>query len=254
MNFRQCMLCAMLSAGVLSPVQGRDAGDVVIFSTAVKVGVDAAGKAIEFEPAAELSPALRDMVEARARELQFRPAMVGGQPQGGVTYAVFNVCAVPEDDRMLVAAEFGGNGPVLADGATSPRPPQYPVEALRRGLSADLIVHYEVQADGRAVFDRLEYAEGTRPQGRRLFEAMAQDWVADMRYTPEQVGGEAVTTRISMPVSFEVMRGGRREAQQVLERNRQHWLERPECQAAQQAQGGGHMVSAESPFVISDAG
>lgn len=254
MNFRQWMLCAMLSAGALSPVQARDAGDVVIFSTAVKVDVDAAGEAVGFESSAELSPALRDLVETRARELQFRPAMVDGQARGGVTYAMFTVCAVPEGDRMLVAAEFGGNGPVLADGAISPAPPRYPVEALKRGLSADLIVHYEVQADGGAVFESLEYAEGTRAQGRRLFEAMAQDWVAGMRYTPEQVGGEAVATRISMPVSFEVMRGGRREAQRMLERNRQEWLERPECQAAQQAQGGGHMVSAESPFVIRDAG
>lgn len=237
-----------VSAGAQNP------GEVVAFQTSVKVAVDARGHPVETEASPALSAGVREFVEARARDLVFEPALVDGHARGGVTYVVFGVCAVPDGDQMRMAAEYRMHGPGQADGAAHPSPPRYPVEAARRGLSADMTVHYVVRPDGTATLERVEFAEDDEARGRRLFERMARDWVASMQVLPEEVDGQPVTTQVSTPVMLALANAGSDRAQAMLENMRDSQAGSAECNAGERTQSGRPGVTARSAFVIREAG
>jgi len=246
---------SLLAFAIAAQASARDAAEVVAFPTMVKVVVDERGQPTDIEASPKLSRGLRDFVEARARDLAFEPAVIEGRPRGGVTYVVFGVCAVPAaGDQMQLAAEYRSHGPGLADGSAYPAPPRYPVEAARRGLSANMTVNYTVQPDGSASLDSVEFADGTRDRNRAPFERMAREWVADMQTLPEQVDGQAITSRVSTPVTLEVADTGSRKAREMLKNMQDSRTGSAECLAAEQTQAGGQVVTTQSAFVIRDAG
>ncbi|MFL6588444.1 MAG: hypothetical protein ACJ8GV_16375 [Luteimonas sp.] len=249
------LIGSLLAGAIAASASARDAAEVVAFPTTVKVVVDERGQPTDIEASPKLSQGLRDFVEARARDLAFEPAVIDGRPRGGVTYVVFGVCAVPAaDEQMQLAAEYRSHGPGLANGSAYPAPPRYPVEAARRGLSANMTVHYIVQPDGSASLDSVEFAEGTRDRSRAPFERMAREWVGGMQALPEQVDGQAITTRVSIPVTLEVANAGSRKAREMLKNMQDSRTGSAECLAAEQTQPGGQIVTAQSAFVIRDAG
>lgn len=245
---------SLVAGAIAVSATAQCADEVVAFPTTVKVVVDERGQPVDIEASPALSQGVRDFVEARARDLVFEPAVIDGRPHGGVTYVVFGVCAVPVGDRMQMAAEYRAHGPGQADGAPYPMPPRYPIEAARRGLSVDMTVNYVVQPDGSATLDGIDFAEGTRAAGRRLFERMAQTWVADMQALPEEVDGQAIMTRVSMPVSLAVANAGSRQARDMLQEMQASTQGSAECLAAERAQTGGQVATARSAFAIRDAG
>ncbi|PJJ96736.1 hypothetical protein CO641_12835 [Lysobacteraceae bacterium NML91-0213] len=242
--------CAALVAAAPAPAQQADTP--VAFTTMVKVAVDDTGRPGVVEAMSPLPDPVRDFVEANTRELEFQPAMIEGQPRGGVTYVVMGVCAVPDGEQMRMAAEYRGNGPGHAGGKPYPDPPRFPVEALKRELGADMTIRYTVRADGSAALDTVDFHD-ERQRGKGMFERMAREWVGGMRLLPEEVDGQAVSTPVSTPVQLTVARAGTRAAREMLESARRSWADRPECLAAERPSG--QAVAAQSPFVVrEDAG
>lgn len=249
------LTCGLMAAAIAAPAVAHQAADVVAFQTAVKVVVDARGEPTGVETSPALPQNVRDFVESRARDLAFEPAVIEGQSRGGVTYVVFGVCAVPAGDQMRMAAEYRGHGPGRRDGAAYPAPPRYPMDAARRGLSADMKVHYIVQPDGRATLDAVEFADSTRANARAPFERMAREWVGQMQMLPEQVNGTPISTRVSTPLTLTVGHAGSARTRDILQRTHDAQTGSPECVAAEQAQSGGQqLATARSAFVIRDKG
>lgn len=241
--------CCLVLATTPAMANGTDGP--VAFTTMVRVAVDATGAPADVEAVAPLPVAVRDFVEARARRLEFRPAIIEGQARGGVTYVVMGVCAVPDGDAMVMAAEYRSNGPGQAGGVPYPALPRYPVEAIKRDLSADMTIRYTARPDGSAELDGVDFAN-ERQRGKGMFERMARDWVRDMRLLPEEVDGRPVSTPVSTPVEFAVARVGTQRAREMVEAARRSWADRPECLAAERPSG--QVVVAQSPFVVRDAG
>ncbi len=251
-----CVLlaCGMAAGAISLSASAQNANGVVAFPTSVKVVVDDSGRPAQIEAATSLPQGIREFVEARARDLSFEPAMVNGRARGGTTYVVFGVCAVPSANGMQVAADYRGHGPGQVDGAAYPAPPRYPVAAVRQGLSVSMTVDYVVQPDGRAALESIAFADGTRARAKPHFERMARDWVGSMRVLPELVDGEAISSHVSTPVTLETARVGTRHERDMLRRARDSVAESAECLAAEQAQPGQQVVTAESAFAIRSPG
>ena len=95
---------------------------------------------------------------------------------------------------------------------------------------------YRVEPDGTA---KVEAIEGSRPELRH-FKAALEVWIETLAHEPELVGGEAVATRLSVPVEFRLGHG--RPQQQ----DRQ---ELSSCQAALgKAADQDRTVALDSPF------
>lgn len=249
-TMRALACCATLVAA--TPALAQQVDTPVAFTTMVKVAVDDAGRPAVVEAVSALPEAVRDFVEARTCELEFQPAMIDGRAHGGVTYVVMGVCAVPDGDAMVMAAEYRGNGPGQTDGTPYPAPPRYPIEAARRDLGAEMTIHYTARPDGSAALDRVEFNDKAQ-RGKGMFERMARDWVRDMRLLPEQVDGRPISTPVSTPVELVVARAGTPRAREMLEAARRSWVDRPECLAVERPSG--QAVAAQSPFVVrEDAG
>ena len=183
--------------------------DVVAFKATVRVEVDAAGKPVKVEAPADLPEAIRAFVEKRVASWDYAPARQDGTPVPAVTYVKVGACAVPLPDGkgFSLGVDFKGNGPKLAHAAERLPPPYYPDEARRRGAEGTFKVSYTIQPDGSARLDAIEPLEGGNWALKQLRGALT-DWVGQLRYQPEQVNGQAVATRMSMPVEFRLGNGG----------------------------------------------
>ncbi len=88
-----------------------------------------------------------------------------------VSVLVVAACATPDRPLQLVS----GDGPV------------YPADARKNGLEGDVLVQYDVSADGRVVRARVVSSEPPE-----LFDDAALAAVRSWRYVPARRGGKVV--------------------------------------------------------------
>jgi len=130
----------------------------------------------------------------------------------------FDPVAVPLAAKALPASPAGASpGPpptqsarrpgndVPADSAAHPAadnaPPVYPRWARRRGLQGRLVLRVRIAADGAA-----REVEVIESSGHPVLDESARAAVAGWRFTPARRAGEAVASRLDIPVSFRLRR------------------------------------------------
>lgn len=195
----------MLGIGLLVFAFAASAGDatsdVVRFQASARVALDAQGVPQQVQANEKLPPAVRSAVEQHVMRWRFEPAQIGGVAKAGVTHVSLDACAVPAPDgTMRMAMEYRSNGPGLAGDAMLVAPPRYPAEAARYGRQGSFNVVMRIGADGNASVERIERVSGLA----KPFEKTLREWVAAMRYVPEEVDTVPISTQISMLVDFEM--------------------------------------------------
>lgn len=174
-----------------------DASKLMLFSSKVKLDVDNTGQVSAATADSALPEAVRNAIETSARRWRFSPPMRAGHPVAGVTYARLDACAAPVDGQYRFAIKFRGNGPAH-DGN---RYPLFPSQPMIRGDSARVKVEYRVMTDGTALIDDIQLETGAAAYHRQYRQSI-ETWLKSGSYRPEQLDGQPVVTRISVPVEF----------------------------------------------------
>lgn len=219
----------------------------IYFRTSVKLTVDASGKVQAAEALARMPKALRDVIEERARDWDFQPLSTGG----GVTYALAGACAIPmQDGGYRLAVDYKANGPRVEDSDDGwLPPPRYPKDAARSGQEAESVVDFTVDVDGRATLNGISYVRDTK-MTHRYFDETIKQWIENMHYSPEQVAGTPIATRMQVPVNFMMTNGSYAEKKYVQSEQ----AATPECQAATAPRALQLPVAVDSPFKKLEAG
>ena len=240
----------LTSVALLAGVVG--AAEPVAFRAEAKVEIDASGRPTKIEASADLPEAVRTFIEKKVATWQFAPPSRDGVTGSGVTYLNLGACAVPVANGYRMAVDFKGNGPRLAGRPMLP-PPRYPPAAQRAGEGAQMVVKWIVEADGRATLEQIERSDGAKVKRIDHFDKPIREWVASLRYDPEELAGKAVRTRVVVPVTFSIgdAKGAGTFKQQLVERAKQS----PECQlAASKLLDGLQPVAVDSPFKLLKSG
>lgn len=233
----------MLWIGLLAFASAASAGgtknEAVRFYANARVVLDGQGVPQQVVPNERLPKIVRDQVEQRLLQWRFEPARVDGQNKAGVTYVFLDACAVPQvDGGMRMALDYRSNGPALAGAALVPHAPRYPADAARSNREGSFRVMVNVGTDGLATVGAIE----TRSGSLKSFEKALRDWVASLRYVPEEVDGRPVATQLAMPVDFSL--GGSTSRRLDRER-RAEMLDSAECRAVT-----GQDADPERPVVL----
>ena len=198
-------LIAALATCAGAALAGEPAQKPVFFNTTARVTLDAAGMPLSIEPNPELPEAVRAYIQRRVRQWRFSPPERNGITGGAITYIRLGACALPEPSGgYRLGVDLKGNGPRYA-GAPALMVPPYPRHEMRRGGEAKMLVSYVVEPDGSTTFEGVEFTDG-RSHRRDSFADVVRLWVERMRYEPEFLAGQAVRTRISVPLEFMLTR------------------------------------------------
>lgn len=194
-------LVAISSAGVTAAEEPKQDGPVELWLTA-SVAIDEGGRVqdLRWDEASKLDAAIADTLTPMVSGWEFTPATADGRPASTSTGLLVEVEVEPLDDgRAKVRVVNARTGPIVS----SARPPSYPTDAVRAGVSASLQVVVEVGADGAPVVRDVAY-EGSDGADRHRDAFIASTRKALTRWTfhPEVVAGQAVQAPVSIPVEF----------------------------------------------------
>lgn len=243
---------AALALASLGSQANAEAPAPVTFYTNVRVALDVTGAPTEVQGDPEMPELLRSRIEQTVREWRFSPPLKSGNPVSGVTYLHLGACAIAQADGGLnLSVDYKGNGPGAIN--LSKIFPQYPMDAVRSGVSADLVVVYTVGTDGLATLEEIKDVTKRRGKSRtRVFQATIQDWVSKLRFKPEELAGQPVATRMETPVQFELdsSESARSLQKKQMEKSRMT----PECIAAMEkkVEPGFGTLAVDSPFAMLD--
>jgi len=240
---KKLFVCLVMAAGMAG------ATEPVAFRASARVEIDAAGKPMNIEASKDLPDSIRTFIEKTVATWHFTPPSRGDVSGIGVTYLSLGACAFPEGGNYRMAIDLKGNGPSLVS-HPEPSLPRYPSEAMRAGREADLVVKWIVETDGLASLERIERKGGTALRKNDPFFKPIKEWIAQLRYEPEELAGHRVRTRISMPFKFSLL--PRRSTTQTENQKEMNGLmQSPECQIAASRLGEDmHAVAVDSPVSI----
>lgn len=186
--------------------QAGDAAEPIRFPATARVVLDAEGVPQQVDANPRLPGVVRQAIEARVKQWRFEPARVEGAPRPGVTHVKLQACAIPQPDGSLrVGMDYESNGPGYAEDALRLPPPPYPAQAARAGSEGRVQVLLRIETDGRATVQSLKARRGRLKD----FEDTLRQWVASLRYVPEEVDGRPIATQMDIPVDFSFTHGSR---------------------------------------------
>ena len=168
------------------------------------------GSVHDYELETRLPPRVAGLVDQTVRGWKFHPILVDGRPVIATTRMRLVIEAVPgEDGYALRVADVAFGEPERGANA----PPDYPIEALRRGISAHVSLLLKVDASGKVSeshVERVDLSENLGKRGsamRALFAKASQAAAAGWTFEPgETVDGAPVDMRIRVPVDYTVQR------------------------------------------------
>lgn len=189
-------LCAPASARTPEPMELR---------AGLTVQVDASGKvsAVQLmEKDAERLPAtIREPLLADARAWSFDPALRNGQPVPSSTHVFLTLRADPVDakgDAWALRITRASNGPAVE----RPEAPRYPMNAIRNGAVARVVVEVDVAADGSVEEARVVEVESSKSRYNDDFVDATLATVDSWRFTPEQVAGQPIAGTVQVPTTY----------------------------------------------------
>lgn len=171
--------------------------DVRTLTTVARLEVGGDGHVLDVRPDSSLSPAVADALVQTVRSWRFSVASPGHQPSSGVTFLRVRACVVPDGDQAQLKFKYLGNGPRSLGSPT----PMFPAKAYQDGLDGHYRVVYRVQPNGKAIVEDIESVKGGSRADKRFHPAIHR-WIEGASYTPEQINGEPVATRLTTTVEF----------------------------------------------------
>jgi hypothetical protein len=190
------LILSLLASGAVAAGKSK-APQLMLFSSNVRLEVDNTGQVIAARADATLPDAVRTAIEGGVRQWSFSPPMRDGRPVAGVTYARLDACAAPVDGQYRFAIKYRGNGPAH-DGQKFPL---FPAQAMMRGDSARVKVDFRVMTDGTVTIDDMQFETGAKVYHRQYRQSI-ETWLKSGTYRPEELDGQPVVTRITLPVEF----------------------------------------------------
>jgi len=189
------LLLAAATATAASAAEPR----VVLSDAYAAVELDAAGSVESVQVQGELPGAMASAVEANVRRLKFTPPSRDGRPVSARTFVRMQTCAEKVGSDYRLSMRFRTQGPM----PLQPTPPEYPIEALRAGVSAEYRYVTQVNPDGSVSLAELTRT-GRDKSYDREFRRAIQRWAQAQHYRPESVAGTAIGTRLAGSNSFNI--------------------------------------------------
>lgn len=247
------LLFAWLLAAQVGMAAAADKPKLIAFKADARVMVDATGKPTQVEASRNLPEPIREYIEKRVSAWSFEPPQRDGQGGAGVTYVHLGACAAQIEEGYSLAIDYKGNGPGYGNDYGMRLPPRYPTAASVAGQEATIRVTYVVEADGRVKLEDREYVGDGRPSGhvRKAFDDAIRDWTKQLRYRPEELAGNPVRTRLTVPVDFKLSDNPRAAS---LAQFRQTAIDSDECRMASDQQQGLVPIAENSPFKLISQG
>lgn len=226
------------------------AGEPVIFPTAAKIWVNAAGVPARVEVSEQTPEAVRAYVTKEVSAWRFEPPTVNRVASEGITYLSLGVCAVETEQpgAFRLALEYRGNGPGNPANSPSLPPPRYPAGAASRGIVGTWYVEYTLDANGHATINVIR-PEKKGQRGREYFTPALKQWMEQFVFLPEQVAGKPVSTRSGVRVNFTM--GGESKERMLSRAAAIEAKNSDACLAAKKAVGDTLApVALDSPFKL----
>ncbi|WP_242108780.1 energy transducer TonB [Luteimonas aquatica] len=211
---------------------GAGAVGPVAFDTTVKVAIDASGTPTQVLTAPKLPQPVREKLEESVKAWRFTPPSRDGKAVAGATFVRLAACAMPDArGGLTMSVAYKGNGPEALNMLKAL--PKFPSDrdALRE-KRVEFSVEYTVDPNGRAKLAEIKQVEGS-DKALKAFTPALREWVSKLRFTPEEVDGMLVSTRMRTPIVYRVSSAAlsptrEQEQERLLERGRMS----PECLAA----------------------
>jgi hypothetical protein len=161
----------------------------------VSVGVD--GRVTDATLVEKKVPAvIESAILARVKGWRFDPVTANGTAVPAVTYAAFYACAMKSGNGYDLAVKYLDNGPLLEN---SVRFEFQPVVSEFSKAEQTITVKLTILPNGKAQLDDVVLVD-VDPRIDRDVRLSVKHWLDDMRYTPEQVGGQPVATAMEWPL------------------------------------------------------
>ena len=224
--------CALL-AGLPSVHVAADTSTPVPIEQALLLGVDGKltidqqGVPSGYEIKTKLPQKLHDSLEQRVRSWRFEPVLIGGKPVIASTAMHVTLAALGTGDDYRVsvdsvsfpqtqgqAPDASGEPlmPTIVKFRGRPDPPDYPRDAFRRGLEADVLVYLRLRSDGHVDQATVAQVALLNAKGKpsdlngaaKLFEREALSIVPSWRFdvTVNVPNPTASDMTIAVPLSF----------------------------------------------------
>lgn len=218
----------------LAALAGQPASPaLVFFSTEARLEVDAGGRVVTVDPDSALPPAIGQAIAAEVGKWRFSAPTKDGRAVAGVTYAQLDACAAPDNGQYRFALRYRGTGP----GRAGQRFPVYPSEPMRLGESAKMQVVFRVLPDGKVAIDSADVVEGSK-RFQKQFRQSVEQWLGAGQFRPEELDGQPVSTRVTLPIEFT-----------TGEHDREPAAKPPSCEAAIASRDqADRRVALDSPF------
>jgi Gram-negative bacterial TonB protein C-terminal len=167
-----------------------------------RVDVDADGRIVAVEPLGTLLGAeLSDAVRQAVSRWTFVPAEHDGKSAPARTYVNLDIERQKDGDKYNVRFRYRSNGPTYTAGIDKVVVP-YPQQMISHRREARLIFTARVMPDGSLRDIALDGAQTTAGSEATPFVEACKRAIGKWRVQPETVGGEAVATRVLIPLNF----------------------------------------------------
>lgn len=196
MPYRNALCALMLFTACAVSGAARAADDPAVpMYAVVDVELDAAGGIVSIEPADAVAREIAGFLREQVSRWQFEPATLRGQPVATRTAVTIRLEATGARSGRQVEVR-------IVDAATGPRykangAPTYPMAALQRKDSGEVLLRVDFDRDGRVTNAAVE-----RSVGRKYFEAAALRAVRDWTFEPERAGDVGIAATVLVPIRF----------------------------------------------------
>lgn len=193
---RNLLPSLFLLATCLVPSVGRAADDPAVpMHAVVDVELDASGAILSIEPADEVAREIAGFLREQVSRWQFEPATLRGQAVATRTSVTIRLEATGARSGRQVEVR-------VVDAATGPRykvnrAPTYPMAALERKDSGEVLLRVDFDREGRVTDAAVE-----RSVGRKYFEAAALRAVREWTFLPERAGDVGIPATVLVPIRF----------------------------------------------------
>lgn len=183
---------------VAQATQGRE------LLAAMDVVVAPDGAITSVVPDATLPEPIRQLLVKRVSQWRYEAPMWLGKPAQLSTRMILALQPVPTTSggyalRVLRQAHEADTGPVF-----SPRFPEYPYAAKRRGVGGVFVYSMRAEADGSLTHIQRRHPQDVDDNLIRALDESAQAFIQDAHWRPFIVDGAPVACDVLMPITFTV--------------------------------------------------
>jgi TonB family protein len=164
------------------------------------ITIDASGRmtSLAWRDKTALHALAAERIENRVRAWEFEPAKVDGRPVDTRTGLSIHLVAMDHPSGGATLRFRGANTGPWSEALLAPK---YPENAARGNAHALVTAVLDVGTDGKPTIVSLEVESSSRNHGK-AFEKASEAAIESWRFHPEVVAGQAVRTRVTVPITF----------------------------------------------------